>query len=210
MDFAVVFCTLLLGLLMENNECIVLTEEYVEGQKEKISGMFPDQEVNTKKFLEVTMSVVVNQLGPLPIGKSKAWVNNVKFLIDLEVDHSSDDLLSKYNLVYRNFSDQHLSYDQHEHSLIQEEKFNKYKMGDVTVEVRDIDRPSPNGMTPMCDIIMMSDDVDQVKNLIEVFGACPFACSGKLSPLAMAEQLGRTEIAEYLDTHITELSSSTT
>lgn len=185
-------------------DVIVLTEEYVKEQEKNLSGMFFDQEVNAKKFLEVAMSKVSCQLD-MSKDMTRALCNNIRFLIDLEIENCSDDLLSIYNLEYRNYSDTSLSYDQHEHSLILEKKFNKYHEDDI-VEVRGVDRPNLNGMTPLCDIIMMSDDVIQVKNMVEVFKACPFACSGKLSPLEMAEQLGRTEIAEYLADHITELS----
>jgi len=198
---------------METEECIVLTDEYVKEQGKEMSCMFPDQQINPRKFLEVARDRVVVGLNPLPddasVTKTRAWINNVRFLIELDIEHFPEDLLSLYNIDYKKFSEQSISYDQHAHSLIQEEKFNKFNMSDV-VEINDIDRPNPNGMTPMCDIIMMSDDVGEVRNLIEVFGACPLACSGKTSPLEMANQLGRAEIAEYLEEVITELSASTT
>lgn len=194
---------------MKDKDMEVLSERYIRDQEEVIREKFDNICIHVENFLIIAKNRVLNSIGLLGPGacriKSLAWVRNVRFLMSLEIEHASDSLFAEYKLLNDFCEEQSLQYDQHEHSLIQEKKHNKYDMDEV-VKVNDIDRIKPNGMTPMCDIIMMYDDVDKVKNLVEEFGACPMVKSGQYFPLDLARHLGRVEVAGYLESLITELS----
>lgn len=127
-----------------------------------------------------------------------AWERNRDMLVGIDFSFSLPELIAEYNTFLR-FSKYYL--DSGEKSLCFLDKERNYAKAagfDDIKEIPEIDRQLPNGMTLLAQTIMLGDDVQAVRDLVDKKGASPVALCGSMTPLNLALQLGRTEIAEYL------------
>ena len=162
-------------------------------------------QINVAKFMEMARARTIRQIAgqrkepddSATEAEKEGFRRNVDFLVSLDFAYSRDELLTEYHTFYRTGHSPETE-AQAQRILGMERAFSgQFGFDDIEV-TPDIDRPLPNGMTQIGQVIMISDNVADVRSLIEEKGASPVSFCGYQTPLELAEQLGRTEIAAYL------------
>lgn len=163
-----------------------------------------DPRIDVNKFLSMAKIICSEKFQALPAeateARAKAHDNNVNFEIAVTMTHDPEFLVKEYFRIYKPGSNEiPLCDEDHYERVLCREKMYVENTGLSPIEVTpDIDKPGHNGMTQLGQVIMVSDDVDKVRDLIENEGASPFALCGEYTPIYLAEQLGREKIVIYL------------
>lgn len=160
-----------------------------------------DPEIDAAKFIEMARCISSKDFKEIPANASEAAIEahdrNVDFTISLAMAHDPNTLLIEYYSLHR--PNAYLCNSGHFDRVAEMEKDFAIKFGFDPIEaIPDIDKPGLNGMTLLGNAIMLSDDEEKVRRLIEDDGASPDAKCGELTPLEIAEQLGRDKILAYL------------
>tara|TARA_B100001778_G_scaffold334952_2_gene349544 strand:- start:44095 stop:44679 length:585 start_codon:yes stop_codon:yes gene_type:complete len=160
-----------------------------------------DSRINVNKFISMARSIAAKKFRELPANASDArkvaHERNINFDISISMAHDPDALIMEYFNLYKPSA---TPYDNdHFERILDMERDFACQFGFDPIEVTpDIDKPLPNGMTQVGQAIMLSDDIEEVRRLIEEEGASPVALCGGSTPLELAEQLGRAKVADYL------------
>lgn len=163
-----------------------------------------DPRIDVSRFLSMARVIALKNFKPVPADASEARIKahnkNVNFEISVTIAHDPELLVEEYFRLYKPGSNdiQSCSEERYDRILDWEQIYaNNMELDPVEV-TPEIDKPGLNGMTQLGQIIMISDDIDKVMNLIENEGASPLALCGGFMPLYLAEQLGREKIVSYL------------
>lgn len=160
-----------------------------------------DPSIDPERFLLMARIIAGKKFEELPSNASFAKEEARKRNIDTEVSAAiTYDLKS---LVRQYHSMQVVSVVSceeihHAHFLEKEQEYALSEGFDPIEPLADIDKPSQNGMTRLGDTIARSDNVEEVRRLIEICGASPAVRCGEFTPLELAEELGRPKILAYL------------
>lgn len=164
-----------------------------------------DGQINVGKFIDMARERTLRQMAgrrekpgaDASEAEREGFRRNIDFLVSLDFAYSRDEMLTEYHTLYRTGHSPETE-AQAQRVLEMERAFAGQFGFDDIEETPDIDRPLSNGMTRLGQSIMLSDNVEDVRTLIEENGASPVATCGSQTPLELAEQLGRADIATYL------------
>lgn len=167
--------------------------------KDYLRGLDPG--IDPNKFLLMARMIAGNKFEELPDNASdtikKARARNIDTEVAVTLEHEPEYLIMRYHAL---MAANPVTCEEihHDHYLERERDFAIREGLDPIEKLAEIDRPDHAGMTRLGNIIIRSDNVNEVRNLIEIEGASPVAKSGEYTPLELAEELGRVNILEYL------------
>ena len=162
-----------------------------------------DSSADPTLFLSMVWSMASKGFKTLPDNATEAKKEgrrrNINHIVSVMITHDPKPLLVEYYNLHTPDSVAAAYDEDHFERYLGWERHYASKAGFDPIEVTPmIDRPGPNGMTRLASIIMISDNVAQVKILIEEEGASPVAKCGGILPSELAGQLGRHKILGYL------------
>ena len=161
-----------------------------------------DPLIEFDKFLEIARKHCASSIPDTVSGRARQQM--IDSMVSIEMNACPDLLFRAYYEQFDPDIDEtalcEILRNGQEDRMIELENEYAAQMGKPSIErTADVDRVKSNGMTPLGQIIMSGDDVDAVELIITEQMASPHAKSMGMTPLEIANMLGREKIKAYLE-----------